>query len=200
MSQSAIADCTAATPGGLLNIEPQVQGCVLPQHGQALSAAMNDYTPHTATLNGLAKAAGLHPIGTVLPNTPSAAQIKRLEREMLAMAQLEIETRHHFAPGQYAREIVIPEGTLLTGKTHKTEHLNVVSKGDITVWTESGMRRIKAPFIFVSKPGTKRVGLAHEETVWITVHATSETDLAKLEAELIEPELIGSDEEVVCLG
>lgn len=119
---------------------------------------------------------------------------------MLRMEQLPIETHHHFAPGQYAREIVIPAGTLLTGKKHKTEHLNVVSKGEITVWTEDGMRRIKAPFTFVSKPGTKRVGLAHEETVWITIHATSETDLVKLEAELIEPEMIGSESEVVCLG
>lgn len=135
-----------------------------------------------------------------LPNVPTAEQIRRLEREMLRMEQLPIETHHHFAPGQYAREIVIPAGTLLTGKKHKTEHLNVVSKGEITVWTEDGMRRIKAPFTFVSKPGTKRVGLAHEETVWITIHATSETDLVKLEAELIEPEMIGSESEVVCLG
>lgn len=135
-----------------------------------------------------------------LPNVPTAEQIRRLEREMLRMEQLPIDTHHHFAPGQYAREIVIPAGTLLTGKKHKTEHLNVVSKGDITVWTEDGMRRIKAPFTFVSKPGTKRVGLAHEETVWITIHATSETDLVKLEAELIEPEMIGSESEVVCLG
>lgn len=135
-----------------------------------------------------------------LPNVPTAEQIRRLEREMLRMEQLPIDTHHHFAPGQYAREIVIPAGTLLTGKKHKTEHLNVVSKGDITVWTEDGMRRIKAPFTFVSKPGTKRVGLVHEETVWITIHATSETDLVKLEAELIEPEMIGSESEVVCLG
>ena len=135
-----------------------------------------------------------------LPNVPTAEQIRRLEREMLRMEQLPIDTHHHFAPGQYAREIVIPAGTLLTGKKHKTEHLNVVSKGEITVWTEDGMRRIKAPFTFVSKPGTKRVGLAHEETVWITIHATSETDLVKLEAELIEPEMIGSESEVVCLG
>ena len=135
-----------------------------------------------------------------LPNVPTAEQIRRLKREMLRMEQLPIETHHHFAPGQYAREIVIPAGTLLTGKKHKTEHLNVVSKGEITVWTEDGMRRIKAPFTFVSKPGTKRVGLAHEETVWITIHATSETDLVKLEAELIEPEMIGSESEVVCLG
>ena len=47
-----------------------------------------------------------------------------------------------------------------------------------------------------------RVGLAHEETVWITIHATSETNwiTVKLEAELIEPELIGPKARSYVLG
>ena len=111
------------------------------------------------------------------------------------MPQLEITTRHHFAKGLYAREIVIPAGTILTGKVHAEEHLNIVSKGRIAVWTEDGMREVAAPFTMVSRPGTKRVGLAIEETVWTTIHAnpTDDTDLALLEAKLIEPEAIGVD-------
>ena len=111
------------------------------------------------------------------------------------MPQLEITTRHHFAKGLYAREIVIPAGCVLTGKVHSGEHLNIVSKGRIAVWTEDGMREVSAPFTMVSRPGTKRVGLAIEETVWTTIHAnpTDDTDLALLEAKLIEPEAIGVD-------
>jgi hypothetical protein len=37
----------------------------------------------------------------------------------------------------------------------------------------------------VSQPGTKRIGYVHEEMVWTTIHATNETDLKKLEAELV---------------
>jgi hypothetical protein len=121
-------------------------------------------------------------------------QIVMLENFMREQPQVDISPVHHFADGIYAREITIPAGTLLTGKVHKTEHLNIVSKGDITVWTEHGMKRVQAPFTMVSKPGTKRVGYAHEDTVWTTIHATKETDLDKLEAELIEPLAIELDE------
>lgn len=120
---------------------------------------------------------------------PSLDQIERLEREiaMLPSRLPDLPVFHHFAPGVYAREMRIPAGVLVTGKIHKTTHLNIVSAGELTVWTEDGMKRIRAPFTFVSKPGTKRVGLAHEDTVWTTIHATNETDLEKIEAEVIEP-------------
>lgn len=133
---------------------------------------------------------------------PSREAIERLEAAMRKMPhQLEFLTKHHFAEGLYAREILIPAGSLLTGKVHRCEHLNIVSQGDITVWTEDGMKRVKAPFTMVSRPGTKRVGLAHADTVWTTIHASLERDLDALEAELIEAPAIALDpEEAKCLG
>lgn len=113
------------------------------------------------------------------------ASIQQLEDAMLQGETTEIDTKHHFAGGVYAREIFIPAGTTLTGKIHKTEHLNIISKGDISVATEDGVQRIKAPYTIVSKPGTKRVGYAHEDTVWTTIHGSKEKDLDKLELEFI---------------
>lgn len=115
------------------------------------------------------------------------SKILRLENEMRAMPQAEFETTHDFAPGIYMRTLHIPKGSLLTGKMHATDHLNIVSKGDISVLTEDGIHRIKAPAIIPARAGMKRVGFAHEDTVWTTVHGTDETDLAKLEAALIIP-------------
>lgn len=112
-------------------------------------------------------------------------KINHLESEMMKAPQLEIKTTHYFSDGIYAREIFIPKGTLLTGKIHKTEHLNICSQGDISVLTEDGIKRIKAPFTMSCRPGTKRVGYAHEDTVWTTIHGTHETDLKMLESELI---------------
>lgn len=139
-----------------------------------------------------------------LPAIPAEMRqkIDRLEQVMLSMPQLEIEPKHYFADGLYAREIFVPKGTTLTGKIHKTEHLNIISQGDISVMTEHGIKRIKAPYTMVSKPGTKRVGYAHEDTVWTTIHASPERDLDKLEALLIAPtydELI-EQKESLCLG
>lgn len=131
-----------------------------------------------------------------LPAVPSRSQILRLENEMRRHAQVEIRPVHYFAEGLYAREITIPAGTLLTGLIHKKEHLNIISKGDITVWTEHGMKRVRAPFTMVSPPGTKRVGYAHEDTVWTTIHACTLSDLAEIETELVIP----LDEQIVLEG
>ena len=124
-----------------------------------------------------------------LAHKPSREAIMRLEGVLREMPQAEIKTTHHFAHGIYAREIFIPKGCMLTGKIHKTDHINVVSQGSITVWTEQGMKRVSAPFCFVAKPGTKRVGYAHEDTVWTTFHPNPEDthDLALLEDRLIAP-------------
>ena len=139
---------------------------------------------------------------------PSREQIERLEAAMMTMPQLEIQTTHYFANGLYAREVLIPAGCLLTGKIHKSEHLNIVSAGRIVVWTEDGMAEISAPYTMVSRPGTKRVGMALEDTVWTTIHATEITAteitpevLVALEAELIEPSVSLIEEKgPLCLG
>lgn len=99
----------------------------------------------------------------------------------------ELVPKHHFAPGSYARELFVPAGRIVVGKIHKHAHVNVLSQGHCTVFTEDGLVELQAPLTFVSSPGTKRVVLTHTDIVWTTVHVTNETDLAKLEAELIVP-------------
>jgi quercetin dioxygenase-like cupin family protein len=128
-------------------------------------------------------------ISAIHSPAPKLDKILKLEAIIGACEQVEMPPVHYFSEGIYAREITIPKGTVLTGKMHKTEHINVVSKGEITVWTEEGMKRVRAPFTFVSKPGTKRVGYAHEETVWTTFHPNPENgrDLLSLEDALIIP-------------
>jgi hypothetical protein len=126
---------------------------------------------------------------TVAP-TPTMAQILELERQILSGPQAETPTTHHFAPGLYARQMIIPAGTVLTGAVHKTEHL-AIFVGDITVWTEGGMKRLTGHHTIVSKPGAKRVGYAHADTWCTGFFPTDETDISKLEAMLCEtPELL----------
>lgn len=123
----------------------------------------------------------------------SAAEMRKaimdLEAAMMSMpeAQVEIKTTHHFAPGVYMREIFIPKGVTLTGKIHKTEHMNILSQGILVVWTESGMKELTASTVIKSQPGIKRVGYAKEDAVWITVHPNydEERDVQKLEDMMI---------------
>jgi hypothetical protein len=127
--------------------------------------------------------------GAVLTHGKQAArtQILTLQDAMeqaLAAGELDpaaCPVTHHFAPGAYGREIFIPAGSLVVGKIHKHAHLNVISQGECSVYTEDGIREFKAPHTFVSQPGTKRVVLARTDLVWTTVHVTNETELDKIE-------------------
>lgn len=123
-------------------------------------------------------------------------KIKNLEEAMRKFPQIEVKPTHYFAKGLYAREVVLPKGMLVTGKVHLVEHLVIISRGDISVLTDNGVKRIRAPFTMVSKPGTKRVVYVHEETVFTTIHSApeDETDVKKLEALFVRDNF--EDEEI----
>lgn len=108
-------------------------------------------------------------------------RIELIEDAMFKCEQLHIPVGHAFADGLYMRQIMIPKGTLLTSKFHKYEQLDVMLQGDMSIVTNDGVVRVKAPMIGTSTPGMKRLGYAHEDTLWITVHATKETSIETLE-------------------
>jgi len=114
----------------------------------------------------------------------------------------EFPLEHSFADGNYVRQITIPKGSILISKIHRYSHPAFILEGDITVVSEDGNKRMKAPCHFISKAGAKRVGFAHEKTVWVTVHATKETDLEKIEDEVISPsfEEFERERKQICLG
>lgn len=105
--------------------------------------------------------------------------------------------KHYFAPkndkygcGTYAREMMIPKGTLIVGKIHRHQHLNIISKGKVKVFTEFGEKYFEGPCTFISEVGLKRAVYAEEDTLWTTVHLTefqSEAELDKIEQEVISP-------------
>lgn len=104
---------------------------------------------------------------------------------------------HYFTPKDdkygchaYAREMLIPKGTLIIGKIHRHQHLNFISKGKVIVFTEFGQKHLEAPCTFVSEVGLKRAVYAEEDTLWTTVHLTefgAEEDLVQIENEVIAP-------------
>ena len=93
--------------------------------------------------------------------------------------------KHSFADGLYAREIFNPQGELIVTKIHKVNHFYFLLKGDMSILTENGPMRIKAPHYGVTKAGTKRIIYTHEDCVFVTVHATKETDIGKIEDEVV---------------
>ena len=124
----------------------------------------------------------------VISEVPTRDQIDRLQAEMVKMPQVELQTEHYFVPGMYCRRVFRPAGTLIVGKVHKHPHFFLCAKGEIIAWTEKGMKKLQAGDVVECQPGTKRVTLATQDSIGVTIHKTDETDLDKIEVELVEPD------------
>lgn len=101
---------------------------------------------------------------------------------------IDVPVVHHFAPNVYMRQMDAAAGTLVVSKMHRTEHMNILLKGSVTIATENGIEFLKAPLVLKSAAGTKRIGYFHEDSSWITVHPTDSTDLDVIEQEVIVPD------------
>ena len=93
--------------------------------------------------------------------------------------------KHTFCDGTYSREITMLAGQLISSGIHKIKHCYFVLKGDVSVLTENGVERIRAPYSGVTMPGTKRLLFTHEETVWTTVHATEKQTVDEVLEEVL---------------
>lgn len=120
-------------------------------------------------------------------------QIMDIQRFVQEMPQVELPIQHTFAPGVYVRQMDAPAGAVIVGKIHKTEHVVIIAQGEASVLTDEGVQRLIAPCTFVAKPGAKRVIYVHEDLVMMNVHPTDETDLEKIEAEVIAPDFEALD-------
>jgi quercetin dioxygenase-like cupin family protein len=119
------------------------------------------------------------------PGIPTVEQMFDVEERLLQLPQIDFQLINRFADGLYARQVTMPRGSFCTSKIHRKEHFAFILTGDISVWTDQDYQRIKAPQVIVTQPGTKRVLFAHEDTVWVTVHATDAKTQEEAEAELV---------------
>lgn len=125
------------------------------------------------------------------------SRILRLQDAMMADPRFDREckdfpVKHFRAPGMIARQMLIPKGGLIVGKIHKHAHLNLIAYGHVRVLTEDGHVEYKGATTFTSTPGTKRVVVALEDTLWTTFHLNpndydpeDEADMQELESEII---------------
>lgn len=114
--------------------------------------------------------------------------VEALQKAMLEQPQVKVETNHAFMNGIYARQIIIPAGVVIVGAKHKTEHPYLISKGKCYIINNGKREYFEAPYNGITKPGSKRAIYAIEDTVFTTFHPTEETDIKKIESEIIEPE------------
>tara|TARA_R110000772_G_scaffold268686_2_gene397475 strand:- start:23591 stop:24184 length:594 start_codon:yes stop_codon:yes gene_type:complete len=93
-----------------------------------------------------------------------------------------------FADGLYIREIFNPANQLIITKVHKKQHTFFLMEGEMSIITEGGVETIRAPHNGITEPDTKRLIFPHTDCRFVTVHATTLTDIDELEKELVSDE------------
>lgn len=115
--------------------------------------------------------------------------IKKLQDAMSKYPQLKFDTKHYFADAMYLRCVVQPSGSLVVGKQHKKSHFFLLVKGRMRITSgESNVEEYVAPALIVACAGAKRALLALEDSEYLTIHHTYETDLDCVEADCLEPD------------
>jgi hypothetical protein len=130
-----------------------------------------------------------------LRHLPTRADLQRLQSTMLPIASEMPTPQHIFHPGWYERRLLVPTGMLIVGKIHRHDHILGVISGHALVISEFGRDEVRGGYLGLSQAGVKRAVLAFEDTFFVTIHANpdDERDLAVIEAQHIEPELLQFD-------
>jgi len=104
-----------------------------------------------------------------------------------------------FAQGMYARSLSIPAGAVLTGAIHRYDHFSILLKGEMTITSPEGPKRIQAGDIFVTLAGSKKAGYAHADSVFLTVERTDHANEADAMDELVTNDYESFIREYACL-
>lgn len=124
----------------------------------------------------------MNDLTTIFKDTLSPLdKLLTLEHEMRKQPQIDLRVRHHFSHGIYARELFIPAGVMLTGEIHKYPQLNILTQGRMSVLVGEEVKEISAPFTVSSEAGTKRIAIAHDDSIWMTIHGTHLKNIEEIE-------------------
>jgi hypothetical protein len=113
-------------------------------------------------------------------------KVKALQAEVSKLPQYEPETKHYFHGGMYCREVFRHAGILIVGAIHKKEHFYLIVSGTVAITTDDGVQEVTGPYLFLSKPGTKRAVYAITDALCMTFHCVKSSNVEDAETELVE--------------
>ena len=111
--------------------------------------------------------------------------VHKLSESMRDLPQVQIDTQHHLVSGMYARTVFIPAGVVITGCTHKTDHISILS-GDATLTLSDSVERITGYNVLPTKKGMTRAIFAHSDCWLTTICKTEHSELANIEDAQVE--------------
>lgn len=127
----------------------------------------------------------------VLSNTIPAmsldavAQVRRLETAARQLPQVHVDTEHLFHAGMYARTVMVPAGTMLTGALIKIATLLIVS-GHAFMHTDGEPVEVKGYATFAASAGRKQAFVAITDTFLTMVFPTTAVLVSDAESEFTD--------------
>lgn len=105
---------------------------------------------------------------------PISERLDELEAAMLQdYPAIDCPLDHRFTPGLYSRTIFMQEDAVIVSRIHNTTHQFVLSAGTVAIKTNDGDWEIlAAPYIGITKPGTRRTLCCLEDCLFTTFHPT----------------------------
>jgi len=95
--------------------------------------------------------------------------------------------KHTFTDGIYIRQMSMKKDSFVVGKIHRHNHVWFLLTGMISVVDENNTVDHIAPCYVEAPAGSKRMIYAHEDSIWVNIHAnpTDTQDLEELESLII---------------
>ena len=113
-------------------------------------------------------------------------KVDSLLAQVQVMPQVECPEENFFGPNVYIKQVTMPAGSVIIGKSHKIEHIcNMISGRMILVDSYGDKKELVAPMTFVAPKGRK-VAYIVETVVFQNIFSTNETDLDKLENMIVD--------------
>lgn len=89
---------------------------------------------------------------------------------------VDLDLQEVFSGGVYFRTITIPAGSFIFGKTHLTEHTNILFKGSMELYMNDGRptQTITGPLMFPGHPGDRKTAYTYSDCVYMNTFKTTE--------------------------
>ena len=124
--------------------------------------------------------------GCIAPMTEDEIeQARKLDDLFRRLPQIDIKTDHVLHAGLYARTVMVPEGTLLTGALIKIATLLIIS-GDVTISLGDRAERLTGYHVLAGAAGRKQGFVAHQDTQLTMVFVTDAETIEQAEQEFTD--------------
>lgn len=115
-------------------------------------------------------------------NDDALQKVRDLEALTQQLPQTEIPTDHVLHAGMYARTILIPAGTILTGALIELPTILII-QGDADVFTGEDTHRLTGYHVIAAQAGRKQAFVTHADTHVTMIFTTEAEHIAQAEDE-----------------